>query len=232
MLWRRLRLLGLRGCGLVVLHRLTGRVSLGRFQIAGLPHPVHLRIGTHDFRDFWRTFEEGDIDFDLGNPRVIVDAGAGSGVSAVWFAVRYPMATVYAVEMERANFAVLDLNTAPYLNIVPARAAIAGHVGKLIIAEPGKGHWGFQLTDGPEGQAVTGITVGRLLDHYNCDHADVVKLSIDDALTEEVIEDAPNWLHRVDSLVIEDQAEMAADAILARFPVRQRLGRQRFYSRF
>jgi FkbM family methyltransferase len=232
--WRRLRALGPRGCGLLFLHRVTGRIFLARFVLPGLEHPVHLRIGTNDFRDYWRTFVEGELDFDLGSPRVIVDGGSGAGLSTVWFASRYPMATVYALEMERSNFAVLDLNSAPYLNIVPARAAISGQVGMLLIANPGTGHWGFRLTDGPEGgQTVAGITLGRLFDHYGLDRVDVLKLGIEDSLAEEVFEDAANWIGRVDAIICSEQGDTpAAEAATAAFPVRSKRGGTRFFSRF
>ncbi len=231
---RKLRVLGLRGIGLALLHRLTGRVSLTQLQLPGLPHPVFLRIGTRDFRDYWRAFEDQELAFDLRGPRVIVDGGSGAGFSALWFASRYPMATVYAIEMERSNFAVLDLNSAPYLNIVPARAAISGHMGKLIIPNPGTGHWGFRLTDAPEGgQTVTGITMGRLLDHYNLELVDVLKLDIDEGLADEVFEDGPNWVHRVDTIVASEGIDGEAfAAATAAFPLRWQRGTTRHLSRY
>ncbi|MGE0059801.1 MAG: hypothetical protein AB7P33_06330 [Dehalococcoidia bacterium] len=231
---RKLRVLGLRGIGLALLHRLTGRVSLTQLQLPGLPHPVYLRIGTRDFRDYWRAFEDQELAFDLRGPRVIVDGGSGAGFSALWFASRYPMATVYAIEMERSNFAVLDLNSAPYLNIVPARAAISGQMGKLIIPNPGRGHWGFRLTDAPEGgQTVTGITMGRLLDHYNLDRVDVLKLDIDMGLADEVFEDGSNWVHRVDTIVAAQRMNGEAfTAATAGFPVRWQRGSTRHLSRY
>ncbi len=66
-------------------------------------------------------------------PRVIVDAGGRAGLSAAWYASRYPGATIYAVEMERSNFAVLDLNSAPYLNIVPGHLRV--EIGSIILGE-------------------------------------------------------------------------------------------------
>jgi FkbM family methyltransferase len=232
-IWLKLRVLGFRGAGLHVLHRLTGRVSLARFNLPGLEHPAYLRIGTADFGDYWRTFIEGELEFDLRSPRVIIDGGSGGGLSALWFATRYPMATVYAIEMERANFAVLDLNSAPYLNIVPARAAISGQVGMLLIPKPGTGHWGFRLTDRPDGgQTVTGITVGRLLDHYNLDRVDILKLGIDEELAEEVFADAANWIDRVDAIIADEHEDTTAlDLATPSFPVRWQRGTMRYISR-
>lgn len=230
---RKLRFLGLRGTGLMLLHRLTGRVSLVRFQVKDLPHPLYLRIGTRDFRDYWRTFEDQELAFDYRPPRVILDGGSGAGLSAVWFATRFPMATVYAVEMERSNFAVLDLNSAPYLNIVPARAAVSGQVGKLLISEPQRGHLGFRLTDGPEGgQTVAGITVGRLLDHYNIEQLDLLKLTIDKDLADEVYADGENWSARVGAIVIDGEEPASLQSLAAAFPVRAQRGHKRHFARF
>ena len=220
---RKLRVLGLKGIGLMLLNRLTGRVSLTRFRLPGLPHATYLRVGAGDFREYWRVFEDQELAFDLSSPRVIVDAGSRAGLSAAWWASRYPMATIYAVEMERSNFAVLDLNAAPYLNIVPVRAAIAGAVGKLSIPSAAYGHVGVNLGDTPDGeQFVTGITVGRLLDHYYVERADVLKLTVDRDLEDEIFQDGANWQHRVEALVLGARdEEQVLQSATAQFPVRR-----------
>jgi hypothetical protein len=230
---RKLRILGLKGIVLVLFNRLTGRVSLVRFRLPGLPHAAYLRLGAGDFREYWRVFEDQELAFDLDSPRVIVDAGSRAGLSAAWWASRYPMATIYAVEMERSNFAVLDLNSAPYLNIVPVRAAIAGQVGKISIPGAAYDHVGVNLSDTPDGeQFVAGVTVGRFLDHYYVDRADVLKLTVDQKLEDEIFEDGPNWLERVEALILGARHESArSKAATARFPVRWQRGGTLLYAR-
>jgi hypothetical protein len=135
--------------------------------------------------------------------------------------------------MERANFAVLDLNSAPYLNIVPVRAAIAGQLGKLSIPSSDGGHVGVNLADTPDGeQFVTGITVSRLLDHYGAHSADLIRLTQDDRLTDEVLEDCPNWLQRVAAVALDaDAGDNPLNPAATLFQSLQQRGRTRLYSR-
>jgi predicted O-methyltransferase YrrM len=45
---------------------------------------------------------------------LILDCGANIGLSSIWFARKYPRATVIAVEPESENFRMLTMNTAEY----------------------------------------------------------------------------------------------------------------------
>lgn len=48
------------------------------------------------------------------SPRVIVDAGANIGLTAVYFANQFPAARILALEPESSNYALLCKNTAAY----------------------------------------------------------------------------------------------------------------------
>lgn len=126
-------------------YKLTGRVTASSFTMQGLQYPVFLRIGTDDFEMCWEMLNSRGFDLDLHDPRIIIDDGADTGLSSVWFANRYPKATIYAAEMEAAKFAMLDLNSAPYRNIVPIRAAVSGKLHDVTGANPTDSHWGFKI---------------------------------------------------------------------------------------
>ena len=66
-----------------------------------------------------------------GKRPTIIDAGANIGVSSIWFALRYPAATIIAVEPDSNNLAVARRNVTHFPNILLAPAAIGCRAGKV-----------------------------------------------------------------------------------------------------
>lgn len=188
------------------------RVIEGTIRRPFLPHPLRLRIGldSSDVPTFNKVFTAREYAFAAeGSPKFIIDAGANVGFAAVSFAMRFPEATILAIEPERANFDLLSLNVAPYPNITPLRAALWQEDGELDIADPGRGSWGFTTReiDGGDGEQRTGqrvpaVTVGGLMERYEQDRVDLLKLDIEGAEVE-VLESSGAWMHKVDGIIIE-----------------------------
>jgi FkbM family methyltransferase len=96
---------------------------------------------------------------------IIVDAGANIGAASVWFALTYPKATILALEPERANFEVLQANSAAFPSVVPINGAISATNGSLYLSDPGAGAWGFRTTNEPDERSyrVDALTLEDLL---------------------------------------------------------------------
>src|SRR5262245_55671701 len=72
---------------------------LFQMQWNGIPHPANLRMGTTDPWVLKQVLLDRHYDFSLPqDPKIIVDVGANIGLSAVFFANKYPNATVFALE--------------------------------------------------------------------------------------------------------------------------------------
>jgi len=69
---------------------------------------------------------------EVVSPRVIVDAGGNIGLSAIYFATRFPEATVYTIEADPETFKRLKENTAQCKNIIPINAALTARDGKEV----------------------------------------------------------------------------------------------------
>jgi FkbM family methyltransferase len=98
----------------------------------------------YEFRSFARA---GEIQryYEQCRQPLILDCGANIGASAVWFATRFPKATVVAVEPEPGNFAVLKQNAhSPALHAI--HGAVASAPGRLGVLDPGLGTAGFRTT--------------------------------------------------------------------------------------
>jgi FkbM family methyltransferase len=79
--------------------------------------------------------------FSLARPSsIIVDAGANVGMSAAYFSLHHPAATVVAIEPEPSNFEMLRKNAKLFPQIIPINAALWSHEGVVRPQNGGAGH--------------------------------------------------------------------------------------------
>lgn len=138
-------------------------------------------------------------------PRTIVDAGANIGLTAVFFATKYPSSKIIAVEAEASNFIMLQKNVAPYPNISPIHAAIWSRDGEIAVGQPDSssgagGEWAFVTHEG-DGDRVRAVTMRTLMDETEIDELDLVKMDIEGA--EKEVFKSTEWLESVKCLMIE-----------------------------
>jgi FkbM family methyltransferase len=75
----------------------------------------------------------------LGKKPVIVDAGANSGASSIWFAREFPEAEIVAIEPDPDNADLFALNTAGFPNVRLLRAAIGSAPGYVTLTTEAEG---------------------------------------------------------------------------------------------
>jgi FkbM family methyltransferase len=179
--------------------RRLGALSFGRA-------PVFLRAGTNDLEVYRDVVLQNDYELPLdSSPSVIVDAGAHIGLASIWFATKYPSASIIALEPEAGNYDTLVRNTASYPNIRPVRAALWGASAEMDVIDSGDGTWGFRVEQGAaEGgtSSLTGVTVTEVMQQFDVEHIDLLKVDIEGAEVE-VFSDCGAWIERVDRVVIE-----------------------------
>src|SRR5690606_16666685 len=104
------------------------KIKTGRFnnwKLKKLNYPFHIRNNPFDYV----TFEEVLLEelYNLPNdfkPLTIIDAGANIGLTSVYFASKYPNATIVSLEPEAENFKLLKNNTQYYANVYPMFAGL------------------------------------------------------------------------------------------------------------
>lgn len=171
--------------------------------------PVHLRLRTSDFRIYGQVMGREEYALPLGQPpRVIVDAGANIGLSAVYFANRYPAASILAIEPEAANYGLLCKNVAAYPQIVPIRAALWDvPTTAALVGQPGLyGAVRVQMTEQPlpgtgMGEVAT-VTLTQLMADYQLDYVDLLKMDIEGA-EQKVFAAAAPWIGQVNVIIAE-----------------------------
>lgn len=180
--------------------------------VPGLRAPIALRVDRADVKVFDQVFVDREYDFSVGfDPTFIVDGGANIGLTAVWYAQRYPKATIVSVEPEPGNVALLRRNTAAYPQVQVRPAALWPTPGFVQISNPLAGPWAFRVESAAGG--IPAVTLPDLLADAPPDAASLVKIDIEGAELELFAADCA-WLTRVRALVVEthDQFRPGSDA--------------------
>jgi FkbM family methyltransferase len=191
------------------------RRRLAEAPVVGTDTRLLVRLGTSDITVFNGIYYWREYDWDFQNPpRVIVDAGAYTGLSSAYFAMRYPEARIIAIEPSDSNFEVLLRNTKRFENIFPVHAALWARNGSLTLEDVGDGAWGFQIReneDSPDvgagssdrsGHRVSAITVSDVIRDYGLDRIDLLKLDIEGS-EKEIFSDCGSWIGKVDAICME-----------------------------
>jgi FkbM family methyltransferase len=174
-------------------------------------HPFYLRLRTSDLPTFDQIFVNQEYAFHATiPPRIIIDAGANIGLASIYFANKYPEAKIIAIEPESSNYEMLKINVAPYDNVIPVNAALWNRNEPLDLVDPGLDKWGFMTVNGNSGDLATGtkchtiegLTVDRIMNMYDLERLDLLKIDIEGA-EKEVFLDSSSWIDRVDSLIVE-----------------------------
>jgi FkbM family methyltransferase len=176
-----------------------GNLAAMRRALSPVP-PVDLRLHTADVILYANIMLDQEYAFEYpASPNLIIDAGAHIGLSAVWFARRFPNATIIAVELEPSNFALLEANVRRLPQVHPVHAALWPISGSVAIADPKDGNWAYRAT---AGQGVSAVSVPDLMERYNIERIGLLKLDIEGSECEILGASSP-WIDRVDMIVAE-----------------------------
>ena len=167
---------------------------------------VQLRPGTGDLAIFYEILareayavQEGVVDADA--PLTIVDAGANIGMTALYFASRYPQARIFAIEPNPDNFALLKRNTASEPRITALQACVTPLPRQTVFIETSGPAWGFRTNSAQRGVPVRGVSLAELMDDYGLARIDSLKIAIEGAERDVFAEG--EFLTRVSAIVAE-----------------------------
>jgi FkbM family methyltransferase len=173
-----MRTMGVRQTASVAIARLGATLrpkqppAIQTLSVKGIAHPIVLRPETSDINVFKQIFLSRDYECPsephaaaiaacyertvaLRKTPLIIDCGANIGLSAVWYANQYPKAVIIAVEPESCNFAILQMNIAPYPNIRAVKKGISDHTGHVCLSNVGGAPWAWQTTETERGDTET-----------------------------------------------------------------------------
>ena len=150
--------------------------------------------------------EEYRLPIENFQPKLILDCGANIGLSAIYFANKYPGAQIYAIEPEKETFAVLKYNTCFYENIHAINAGLWDKETFIRVENRGFGSLGWMTFETTEDDpaALKTVTVSKILQDSGFDIIDLLKVDIEGA--EKEVFGAPDvheWLSCVNVVAIE-----------------------------
>ncbi len=189
------------------LHTIVSYTKFRKTGIGSAPNPlngeiVYIRPGTTDQRVYDKIFGEREYDINLGEPLLIVDAGAHIGLASVFFASKYPKAKVIAIEPEQSNFEILLMNIEQYSNITPIRAGLWSRKTHLRIQDSDVATWSFRVSEDPSGNGIPAIGVKDIMTDFTVENIDVLKIDIEGSELD-VFKNSKPWINAVRNLIIE-----------------------------
>ena len=176
--------------------------------LPGYRSPITLRVNTSDIKVFDQVFVSQQYSEDRGiTPTFILDCGAHIGLATVYFATKYPEATICAVEADASNYALLRRNTSPYANVRAVHGALWGENEQLIVHNADGDTWTptvARTTADSRENLVEGYTIERLLAESGVQHIDLLKMDIEGAEFEVFTSPhAADWIRRTSLIMVE-----------------------------
>lgn len=187
---------------------LSSSEKLIQIQLKSFESPVWLRSGTSDADVFHQiyVYKHYNLPYKNIHPKIILDLGANIGLSARYFASRFPDAKIIALEPESSNFEMLCKNTEKYPNIFPVQAGVY-HSDSWLNVESvyDQSHWAFSVreTANPDENSVKGRSVRSLMEEFKIEYIDILKVDIEGSEIELFSQNYEEWLSATDMVIIE-----------------------------
>jgi FkbM family methyltransferase len=165
---------------------------------------IHLRKGKCDVGTFNQIFLEKEYDVDFSfEPKLIIDAGANIGLTTLFFSHKYSSATIISIEPETENFKYLQKNTFGFANVISLNKAIWINDGRIFLVKSNSydSHSVTELEESPD--SVESIMISTILEDYNIEIVDILKIDIEGAEREIFAGNFQAWLPKIRTLVIE-----------------------------
>jgi len=185
--------------------------NLSNLQTGNLAHSFGLRNNPFDYATFEEVILKEAYNIPLGyDPEYIIDGGGNIGLTACFFATKFPNATIISIEPDSENYDLLQSNCKPYSNIHPLKCGIWKNNTNLKIENTSVGNNAFTVTETEEatGETLKAVTISAVMEQFNMPHIDVLKLDIEGSEKEVFEENFEKWLPVTKVLVIELHDEM------------------------
>lgn len=209
------KIIGLKSTLILLYCEIMNKKIKLKIRNSNISEDIVLRYPSSDIWVYQQVFIHKEYEFTtITSPKVIVDAGANVGYASIYFANLYPDAKIFAIEPENNNFEILCENIKNYKNIIPIQGALWNENSEINICDEGLGEWGFMTFSSEQPQhivknMVQGYTIDFLIQKYNLEKIDILKIDIEGA-EKEVFEDTTKWINDVDSLIVELHDRMKA----------------------
>lgn len=180
--------------------------NLSNLQTDNIAQPFSLRNNPFDYATFEEVILQETYNIPLcGDQKYIIDGGGNIGLTACFFATKFPGATIVTIEPDTDNYKLLQANCKPYANIHALNCGIWKNNTHLKIENSNAGNNAFTVTETNEATADTikAITISSVMEQFNIPHIDILKLDIEGSEKEVFEAQYEKWLPVTRVLIVE-----------------------------
>lgn len=193
----------------------SGWLKSSRYKTA-----FYLRPSTTDYYTFDQVFLRDQYNFKLPFvPTTIIDAGANIGLAAVYFAHKFPQASIVAIEPSSSNYDVVKKNVANFPLVKPICSGLWNKDAYLEIIDTSLNENAFmvQETTADNPNALKAICIDTILRDNKWQRIDILKMDIEGSEKEVFEFGYENWLPKTKVLIVEVHDNMRKGASKALF---------------
>jgi len=193
---------------------------LGWFKSSTKKIQFFLRNNTTDARVFGQLFIHNQYDVPVNfEPKTILDLGANIGLSALYFAKRFPNANILAVEPDKDNFEVALKNTKGYDKIKLVQKGVWNKNTFLEIIDPGADKDAYMVKEiaNQTTTSIEAIDIETLLQQEGWVAIDILKIDIEGSEKELFSDNYEKWLPKTRLIFVEIHDHMRKGASKAVF---------------
>jgi FkbM family methyltransferase len=180
---------------------------LQNIYVPGIKHSFTLRPHTTDTSVFNHVFIKLEYNFKpLITPKIIIDGGANIGLSSIYFKNRFPNSKIIAIEPDKENYKIMTKNLSLYDNIHLKHSGLWNKKTTAnVIDKFNNGEWGMSIEEStlPSNNNITTVTITDIINEFNIDKIDLLKLDIEGAEKYLFKDNFAEWLPKVKIILIE-----------------------------
>ena len=180
--------------------------SLKKLHVSKLAHPFCMRNNPYDYATFEEVILKETYNIPLEfTPQFIIDGGGNIGLTAAYFATKYPEATIVSLEPDKDNFSVLEQNTFSYKNVIPIQGGIWNTSTYLLVKDIGLGCNSIivEETNKETPAGISSFNIADIMEKMNWPHVDILKLDVEGSEKEIFSFDYEAWLPKTKVLIVE-----------------------------
>lgn len=170
---------------------------------------IHYRPGGSDVENIVKKLLKRESEYWLPpqfEPRSILDLGANIGIASIDFALRYPQASILAIEPVAANFQLLLKNISRFQNIRALNLAVGKHDERATLRGAGQSFRTQPVSASSKVSKREETTVrdlNALLEELGITRIDLIKIDVEGAEYDVLTSLHPDLLRRVQWIVGE-----------------------------
>ena len=180
--------------------------KLGWFSSSSKGIRFYLRPNSTDKSVFASVFLQNQYNVDIPfEPATILDLGANIGLSALYFAARFPNAQIVGLEPDKENFEIAVRNTEAYKNIQLINKGVWNKKSFIDIVDANSRKDAFMVveTSSPSAASIEAVSINDIMQQQHWKTIDILKIDIEGSEKELFAENFQSWLPHAKLIFVE-----------------------------